>query len=130
MSKKTILVVDDDASVLECVHDMLTRYGYETIPCSDASAARATLTSGVTLDLAIIDLIMPEMNGLEFHAKLKHLRPGLPCILATGYGSVENYLNAINSGVFDYLYKPYRSRDLITIVEAALKKSATMNNGG
>ncbi len=129
MSRKTILVVDDDADALECVHEMLTRHGYKSIPCSDASAALAMLASGVSLDLAIIDLIMPEMDGLELHAKLKHLRPGLPCIITTGYSSVEDYLQAMHSGVFDCLYKPYRCSDLIAVVKAALEKSATMNDG-
>ncbi len=128
MSKKTILVVDDDARVLECVHEMLTRYGYESILCSDTSAALAMLASGASLDLAIIDLVMPEMDGLEFHEKLKHLRPGLPCIITTGYGSVENYLDALHRGVFDYLYKPYRCSDLITVIKRALDKSTKMNN--
>ncbi len=87
------------------------------------------LATGASFDLAIVDLIMPEMDGLEFHKKLMHLRPGLPCILTTGYGSVENYLRAVNSGVFDYLYKPYKYSDLLTVVKAALEKS-TMNDGG
>ncbi len=129
MNRKKILVVDDDAGVLEYVHQMLDRSGYESIPFTNASAALAMLASETSLDLAIVDLVMPEMNGLEFHAELKRLRPGLPCILATGYGSVENYLDAMNSGVFDYLHKPFRRGDLITAIKAALEKSETMGGG-
>jgi len=122
MDKKKILVVDDDPGALECVHEILTRQGYESIPCSGASTALPLLASETSLDLAIIDLIMPDMNGLEFHATMKRLRPGLPCILVTGYGSVETYLNAINNGVFEYLNKPYRSIELKALVAAALKE--------
>ncbi len=128
MGRKKIMVVDDDTGVLEYLNEMLVRGGYESVPFSDASAALALLASETTLDLAIIDLVMPEMNGLEFHEKLKNLRPGLPCVLTTGYGSVENYLDAMHKGVFDYLYKPYRCSDLITVVNAALEKSARMND--
>lgn len=124
MDKKTILVVDDDPDVLECAHEILTMHGYESVPCSEAAAALTLLASGASLDLAIIDLVMPVMNGLEFHAQVKQLRPGLPCIVVTGHTSVESYLNAINSGISEYLNKPYRSRELLTVVAAALEKSA------
>jgi DNA-binding NtrC family response regulator len=130
MDKKKILIVDDDVDALECVDEILTRYGYESVPCTDASAALVLLASEVSLDLAITDLVMPEMNGLEFHEKIKQLRPGLPCIVVTGYSSVESYLHAINSGVFEYLNKPYRNRELIAIVAAALKRSVQMNGSG
>jgi DNA-binding NtrC family response regulator len=130
MNKKKILIVDDNIDTLECVHEILTLHGYESVPCSDASAALDLIDSRVSLDLAIIDLIMPEMSGLEFHARIKQLRPGLPCIVVTGYSSVESYLNAINSGVFEYLNKPYKSRELISIVAAALKESVMMNGSG
>jgi DNA-binding NtrC family response regulator len=122
MDKKTILVVDDDRDVLECIHGILTLHGYESVPCSDTSAALTLLASEASLDLAIIDLVMPEMNGLELHARVKQLRPELPCIIVTGCSSIESYLNAINNGAFGYLNKPYRFRELITVVAAALEK--------
>jgi len=130
MNKKRILIVDDDAGALECVHEILTRHGYEAVSFTDTSAALDMVASGISLDLAIIDLILPEMNGLELHARIRQMRPGLPCIMVTGYGSVESYLNAINNGVFEYLNKPFRSRELKTVVAAALKKTEMMNGGG
>jgi DNA-binding NtrC family response regulator len=130
MDKKKILVVDDDPYALECVHAILTMHGYDSIPFSDISAALTLLASGASLDLAIIDLMMPEMNGLEFHAKIMKLRPGLPCIMVTGYSSIESYLIAFNNGILEYLNKPYGSMDLKTIVAAALEKTAMRSGGG
>jgi DNA-binding NtrC family response regulator len=127
MDKKTILVVDDDADALECAHQILTRHGYESIPCSDISTALTLLASGASIDLALIDLFMPEMNGLEFHARIEQLRPGLPCIVVTGHSSVESYLIAINNGILDYLNKPYRIGELKKVVAMAFEKAAMMD---
>jgi DNA-binding NtrC family response regulator len=130
MDKKTILVVDDDPAVLDYIHEILTMYGYESVTYSDGSTALTLIASGDPLDLAIVDLNMPDMNGLEFHARIKQLRPKLPCILVTGQSSVESYLNAMNSGVFEYLNKPFSSRELKAVVAAALEKSALMSGSG
>ena len=124
---KTILVVDDDADALETAHMILTCHGYKSIACSDISTALTLLASRETLDLVIIDLHMPEMNGLELHARIKELRPGLPCIMTTGDMSVESFLNAINSGVFEYFNKPYKSTKLLAVVAAALKESTMIS---
>jgi len=130
MDKKRILVVDDDSGALEIVHNVLTTHGYEFILCPDTSQALAMVKSGASLDLAIIDLIMPDMNGLELHNRIKQLLPELPCIVVTGYSSVESYLSAMNSGAFGYLNKPYRSDDLKTLVAAALEYSAMKKSQG
>jgi len=129
MDKKTILIVDDEPDALECIHEIVTRNGYESITCSDAASALKLLASGVHLDLAIFDLIMPDMNGHDLHSSIKELRPGLPCIIITGYASVESYLTAISSGVFEYLNKPYRCKDLVAVIAAALATSTKMCNG-
>jgi DNA-binding NtrC family response regulator len=129
LDKKKILVVDDDPDVLSYIHEILTIHGYESIPCSDSSTALTLLASGTPFDLAIIDLIMPDMNGLEFYTRIMQLRPQLPCIMVTGQSSVESYLNAMHSGIFEYLNKPFKSSELKAIVAAALEKS-TMRSGG
>ena len=129
MERKKILVVDDEPSVLDYIHEVLTLDGYASFPYSDASTALTLLASGASLDLAIVDLNMPDMNGLEFHAQIKHLRPRLPCIVVTGQSSVESYLNAINSGVYEYLNKPFRSSELKAVVAAALEKATRSSDG-
>lgn len=129
MDKKTILVVDDDPGALECIHEALSRQGHESIPCSNASAALSLLSSGAALDLAIIDLIMPDMNGLELHGRIKQRWPELPCIMVTGSSSVESYLSAVSSGVSEYLSKPYQSSELKKVVDAVFERSA-MTGGG
>ena len=129
MEKKKILLVDDDPGVLECLHEILSRQGYEPASCSNASSALALVSSGAPFALAIIDLILPDMNGLECHARIKQLRPDLPCIVATGHCSVESYLTALSNGVFEYLNKPFRSRELQAVVGAAIGKAASLAQG-
>jgi DNA-binding NtrC family response regulator len=130
LDKKKILVVDDDPAVLDYIHELLTILGYESVPCSDSSAALTLLASGTPFDLAIIDLIMPDMNGLEFYRRIMQLRPQLPCIMVTGQSSVESYLNAMHSGIFEYLNKPFRSRELKAVIAAALERSTMISGGG
>ena len=129
MDKKTILVVDDDPDARDCVNEILTTRGYTSIPCADTPSAQALLASGASLDLAIIDISMQEMSGVELHGWIKQLWPGLPCIVISGYSPVEHDLSAIDNGGIEYLRKPYRIRELQSVVAAALRKTAMMSKG-
>lgn len=123
MTGKRILVIDDDHDALETLRAILDGFGLEPVPCKTGSHALELISSGTHLDLVIADLIMPGMNGLELYGRICQLRPGLPCIIVTGYNSVEHYLRAIGSGVFEYLCKPYQKNELYRTVIAALEQS-------
>ena len=120
MAKKTILVVDDDPTVLNCLSDLLRRCGYEVMAAHEASAALAERVTGADIDLVITDHYMAGMDGLEFLHELRKMHPTIPAIMLTGHETLENYQKAVGLGTTAYLTKPFRARELMRVVTAAL----------
>ncbi len=124
---KTILLVDDDLHALEIVGETLTTFGYKVIPRPDAESALSDIRDGTGIDLVITEYWMPGMNGLEFLTIVRKALPAVPVIMLTGYGSVEIYLKSLSLGVFEYLNKPFKEKELYYCVRSALQRSAADN---
>ena len=122
-SIKTILLVDDEPEVLSILAETLRSFGYKVIPKPSAESALSIIGEGNMLDLVITDLRMPGMDGSEFIRVLKRQSPSVPVILLTGHGSVESYVQTRSDGVFEYVNKPVRAKELRLIVNAALERS-------
>jgi DNA-binding response OmpR family regulator len=120
---RTILVVDDDPSVLQCLASILERFNYGVIRAETAKAALKVAAEGIAFDLAIVDIQLPGMNGLELVRALKHARPALPVIMLTGNGSLETYCAASTLGVDKYVLKPIRARELGQLVAEMLMEA-------
>jgi DNA-binding NtrC family response regulator len=121
---KTILLVDDELNMLDIVGETLNTLGHKVIPRSDAESALTVVREGTKIDLVITDYKMPGMDGVEFLTIVRKTLPSVPVIVLTGYSSVENYLETISLGAFEYLNKPFREKELCHIVQAALQRSA------
>ena len=117
---RTVLLLDDEPEILKSLGEILTRFGYDVIARSDARAALDLLKSGTNVDLVITDYRMPGMDGLEFLNALRHLDPRVPVIMLTAYGAVESYLKSISLGIFEYVNKPIKAKELGRVVKAAL----------
>lgn len=117
---KTILFVDDDESVRMSFEEILRRFGHEVLSCADGSSALSMIHAGPRIDLAIIDMVMPGMNGLEVIEGIRRARPDLPCIMLTGNATVEAYVKARSLGIYEYLNKPIRKKELGAVVTSAL----------
>jgi two-component system C4-dicarboxylate transport response regulator DctD len=124
---KTILLVDDELHALEIVGEILTTFGYKVIPRLDAESALSVIWDGTCIDLVITEYRMPGMNGVEFLTILRKVLPSVPVIIFTGHGSVEIYLKSLSLGVFEYLNKPFKEKELDHIVRSALQRSAAEN---
>lgn len=120
-TRKTVLLVDDDAENLSTLGEILRRLDYEVLTRLDAREALSALRGGAEIDLVITDYRMPEMDGLEFIVQLHRVLPDIPVIMMTGYGEVEVYLKSRSLGVFEYMNKPVRMKDLSKVVQAALE---------
>lgn len=120
---KTILLVDDELEILRSLGEILNRFGYKVISKPDAQAALAAIREGVRIDLVITDYRMPGMDGLEFVNALRLLNPSVPVIMLTAYGAVESYLKSLSLGVFEYVNKPIKAKELGRIVQAAMDSS-------
>jgi len=121
---KSILILDDEADFRECLGEVVKRYGYRPVPHADGASALSLLASGEPIDAAIVDLIMPGMDGLEFLDRARRIAPYLPCIVLSGDSSIEHYLKAIQLGAVEYLNKPVRIGELRKVILSAINKSA------
>ncbi len=116
-----ILVVDDQKEMLV----------YTT---QSAKKAISILENSHSMDLILCDLVMPEMDGMEFVNIVKKHHPAIPIIMVTGYGTLEVGIKALKGGVFDFLEKPFSSKKLLKTIEEALRQIApseqTQSNNG
>lgn len=118
-----ILLVDDDPEVLRVTGELLERLGYHVIQRPDALSALALLRGGERVDLVITDYRMPNMNGAELVTELRRTLPDVPVIMLTAYGDVTTYVTCLGHGVFDYLHKPVKGKELDRVIKAALGRS-------
>lgn len=120
---KTILLVDDELENLRSLGEILNRFGYRVIAKPDGQSALDTVREGTAVDLVITDYRMPGMNGLEFLTSFRQVRPEVPAIMLTAYGAVGTYLKSLSLGVFEYVNKPVKAKELGRIVKAAIDGS-------
>ena len=115
----TILVVDDDAAVLDVTKEILEYSGYKTVSASDGMEAWEILQKQ-PVDMAVLDLNMPRMNGLELMRKIRSQTSlsRLPILLLTVRQAVEDQVSGYDQGADDYLTKPFDSKMLLARIHA------------
>jgi DNA-binding NtrC family response regulator len=118
-----VLVVDDDSDGAEAAGKLLETFGCRVSLVSSAGEALERIEEGVKVDLVFSDVVMPDIDGLEFAERLNQLRPGLPVIFCTGYTSAVEALT--DSGAMA-LMKPY-SADVLERVVAERLELARQN---
>ncbi|TNJ66844.1 response regulator transcription factor [Paenibacillus hemerocallicola] len=128
-----ILVVDDDPHIRELVKHFMEREGFDTIEASDGREALAKLDN-VQADMAILDVMMPNMDGWELCRELRELYD-IPLLMLTAKGDTSQKVKGFELGTDDYLVKPFEPAELIVRVKALLKRykiaaSQTVQIGG
>lgn len=121
----TILVVDDEASLRYFLTEELEGAGYQVYPAADGQEALAVLEQKA-IDLAIIDLQMPRLNGLELMAAVEKLDDPPELIMLTAHASLETSIEAMRRGSSDFLLKPYQIEELLESVKRALARRRRM----
>lgn len=123
----SVVIVDDEEMVLTSISSFLmleTEYDVQTF--LSAKEALAFIQSN-EVDLVISDYLMPEMDGIQFLAEVKKVRPETTRIILTGYADKENAIKAINDvGLFQYIEKPWENEDLRIIIRNGLEKKLLM----
>jgi len=125
MQTQKVLVVEDDPGVRAMLAQTLDRSGYDVQSAVDGSEALSKIR-GNQFSLVITDVRLPKVNGLQLLDEIKQSTPQLPVIVITGYGSVQNAVEAMQVGASDYLLKPFSTEALqaaICRAGMALKKS-------
>ena len=120
-TKENILIVDDDLKTRKILSDILNAKGYApTITATGKEALSSIYEKGFSV--ALIDLRLGDMSGLEVMKEIKESSPGTECILITGHASRESAIEAINLGVYSYLQKPYDMDQLLLTIQRAIEK--------
>jgi DNA-binding NtrC family response regulator len=117
-----ILAVDDDNVACDLLREVLEQEGYQVSTATSGQAA-IDLAREVPFDLAIIDIRMPDVSGIEVLKALKRANPQMPVLMTTAYSSMNTAIEAIREGAYDYLSKPCKMEELTLTVERALEQS-------
>ena len=115
-----VLVVDDEPRIRRIVELALADRGYRVLTASSAEEADEVL-AGTPVDAVVTDLQLPGRSGLELMADIHRVRPTLPVILITAFGTVETAVEALKAGAYDYVLKPFSVDELEALVAAALE---------
>lgn len=115
-----ILIVDDEERMCDSLCRLLSKEGYAVITASNGSLALEE-AGREPVDVAIIDVKMPEMDGVTLLRTLKKHNPDLGVVMMTAYGDVDTYLSAMNLGAFEYLMKPINFDELKNILARLTK---------
>src|SRR5919198_80610 len=117
----TILVIDDEEIMREILETLLTRAGYDVrLACSGEEGLE--LARNAPFDAAIVDIMMPDLDGIATLDELKRIDEDLAVIIITAYASVESAIAAMKAGAFDYITKPFKNDEVLVVVRNAMER--------
>src|SRR4051794_22940447 len=119
-TKGRILIVDDELVVRDSLAKWFTSEGYTARPTGGAREALEVIQQ-TDFDIALLDIKMPGMDGMELQSRLREADPDLTVIIMTGYASVETAVQALKHGAYDYITKPVDPDELSNLVANALE---------
>src|SRR5262245_34179779 len=120
LKNRKILVIDDEKLIRWSLNERLRREGYEVEEATDGATA-LKLIGQDDYDLLLLDFKLPDIDGLQVLKRVKERNPGQVVILMTAYSSIENAVEAMRLGAYDYINKPFNMDELVLDVEKALE---------
>src|SRR5881275_167883 len=117
----TILVVDDEEIMREILETLLTREGYE-VRLASSGAEGLELARAMPFDAAIVDIMMPGIDGIATLDELKRIDEDLAVIIITAYASVGSAISAMKAGAFDYITKPFKNDEVLVVIRNAIER--------
>ena len=121
ITNERLLIVDDEDSIREVLTDFLTMEGYSVMSASNGIDALKILETE-TFHGILLDLKMPGMSGLDLLDSIKVSAPEAVSIMMTGFGTVESAIQAMKSGAYDYILKPFKVQEVINLIKRGLKE--------
>ncbi len=119
ISTANILMIDDEAAIRESIETLLTLEGFNVSLAPDGSTG-LDLLSRNNYDLLLLDLALPGESGIDLLPRIKELRPQLPVIMITAYGTVGNVVDAIRAGAENFVQKPWDNEKLLADIRSAI----------
>ena len=117
----SILIIDDEEIMREILEALLTREGYQ-VRMAASGEEGLDVARTTTFDAAIVDVMMPGMDGLATLEELKKIDDDLPVLMVTAFASVETAISAMKRGAFDYITKPFKNDEVLIVVRNAVER--------
>jgi len=121
MGNETILVVDDDPIIRKSLRELLRLEGYDVDTAADGNEALKRLEQS-PVDVVLTDVKMPAVDGFQLLAKIKASSPDIVVILITGYGTIEDAVNGIKAGAYEYVTKPLNDDEIKLVINKSLEQ--------
>lgn len=125
--KPLILIIDDDSNLRKTLADILRLKGFETVSAADGMAGLALMTDNPVY-LALVDIGLPDISGVEILKRIKADYPAIEVIILTGKASLDSAIDAANNGAFSYLTKPYDIEQLTLNIRRAVEKRQSIED--
>ena len=122
---RRILIIDDERPILLTLEALLGRHGFETETAATAAAGLKALKNKPA-SLVLLDLQLPDVQGLEMLDQIKAERPEMPVIVLTAHDTLNNAIESIKRGAYHFVSKPYAPEELLSLVEKALEKQSLL----
>ena len=126
MMKPAILVVDDDLAVCELLQDVLSEHVFDVLVCHNGQDVPGRVQQAPEIALVLLDMMLPDINGLQVLLQLQKQRPALPVIMLTGLGSESDVVVGLEMGADDYIGKPFNPRVVVARVKAVLRRTGVL----
>ena len=122
MARGSVLVVEDDSAIRRGLVDALSFAGYSVTESRDGSDA-VQLALEMPIDLVLLDVMLPGVDGFAILKQLRQAKPTLPVIMVTARGAEDDRVHGFRGGADDYVVKPFSAKELLARVEAVLRRS-------
>ncbi|MFL6569742.1 MAG: sigma-54-dependent transcriptional regulator [Chthoniobacterales bacterium] len=122
---RRILIIDDERPILLTLDALLGRHGYQSIPAGTAAQGLKVLKTE-TPAVVLLDLQLPDADGLEMLDQIKHEHPGTQVIILTAHDSLNNAIESIKRGAYHFISKPYAPEELLSLIEKAIEKQSLL----
>ena len=117
----SILVVDDEILIRDLLYDFFSSHGYK-VHLAENGRVALEIIDKVDFNVALLDLKMPEINGLEVAKVISSKKPAVPIVIMTAFPSLDSAIDAIKYDVYEYIVKPFKIAQLFKVVESAIRE--------
>lgn len=129
MKPTRVLILDDESTLRTALFRLLDRKGYQVVTAQRLDEARSFMSPEKPFDIAIIDMNLPDGNGLDLLTEIKQMSPSTQVIVLTGFASIDTAVQATQKGAYHFLTKPFNVEELMSLLEKALtQKSLEQEN--
>jgi DNA-binding NtrC family response regulator len=116
-----ILIIDDDENIRRVLETILTDEGYN-VECAETATRGIEKSEGAFFNIALVDVRLPDMEGIELLPKLRSTKPKMRKIIVTGYPTLQNAISAVNNGANAYVMKPFDVEKILNTIKDQLQK--------